>query len=307
MEDQTILFSVIIPTHNRAALLRKAVQSVADQTMGNWEVIIVDDGSTDNTKEVIKEFQDSKIHYYHQENKERSAARNLGIEKATGLYVCFLDDDDYFLANHLEVLKKRIDKEGNPVGIFRTGMITKHGSHEKYSIFYDSEKHTNPIPFFLQHMVGIHTLCYHRAILKKHNFDERWHHFQDTHLLIRCLLEFPFFQIHTHTAVYMRYPEMGSISIFRLDNAEERTENNVAAIRDLFKQGGADLLQYVSTEMEAYLVAKKYLGHANGALYVGRKRLARRYLGFAFKNSKGWLLWFDYFKFFIRYGLAFFK
>jgi glycosyltransferase involved in cell wall biosynthesis len=300
-------FSVIIPTHNRANMLRQAIQSVIDQTVDEWEVLIIDDGSTDNTKEVIQDFKDSRIHYYYQENKERSAARNLGIQKAVGMYVCFLDDDDYFLGNHFEVLQKEIHKEAYPIGIFRTGMITKHGDKEKRSPFYSHKSSSHPIPFFLENMVGIHTLCYHRNILSKYTYDERWHHFQDTHLLIRCLLEFPFFQIHEHTAIYMRYPEMGSISIFRLDNAETRTENNVNAIKDLFYQGDVELLKYVPAKMESYLVAKKYLDHANGSLYVGRRKLARKYLNKSLQVGRRKNLFIAYVKFLIRYVLSFFK
>ena len=301
------LFSIIIPTHNRSELLSKAIESVVNQSFSDWEVIVVDDGSTDKTKEVVNAFDNSRIHYFYQENKERSAARNLGIQKAKGQYICFLDDDDYFLPNHLEVIEKSVKKEQFPVAIFRTGMITKFGEKEIFTSFYEPKTSKHPIPFFLRNMVGIHTLCYHRKILELHTYDERWFHFQDTHLLIRCLLEYPFFQIREHTVVYVRYPEMGSLNIFRLENATERTENNVNAIKDLFEKGGEELLLYVPYNMKTYLVARKYLDHANGALYVGRKKLARKYLINSLKVSKGRFLFINYLKFLIRYGLAFFK
>ena len=64
-------------------MLRQAIQSVIDQTVDEWEVLIIDDGSTDNTKEVIQDFKDSRIHYYYQENKERSAQKEYGIKKQT--------------------------------------------------------------------------------------------------------------------------------------------------------------------------------------------------------------------------------
>ncbi len=301
------LFSIIIPTYNRADLLRVAIQSVFDQTVEDWEIVVVDDGSTDETKEVVRFFDPTKVQYNFQDNKERSAARNIGVQKAKGQYICFLDDDDYFLVEHLEVIKERILKEGSPVGIFRTGMVTKHGTKEIKSPFYDPIKDKHPIPFFLNNMVGIHTLCYHRNIFEIYKYDQRWHHFQDTHLLILCLLKFPFFQIPVHTAIYMRYPEMGSISIFRLENSEARTENNVNAIRDLFDQGGTQLLNLVPFNKKTFMVAQKYLDHANGALHVGRKKLARKHLWSSLKNSKGQFLWMDYLKFSVRYVLAFFK
>lgn len=306
MQDQP-LFSIIIPTHNRAKLLRKAIQSVSEQSVSDWEIIVIDDGSTDDTRVVVEAIAESRLHYYFQKNKERSAARNLGISKSKGQYVCFLDDDDYFLPNHLEALQIRIQQEDFPVAIFRTSMITKYEHKEVRSPFYNPERDTHPIPFFLNNMVGIHTLCYHQDIFELYRYDERWMHFQDTHLLILCLLKFPFFQIPVHTAVYMRYPEMGSISIFRMENAAARTENNVQAIRDLFRQGGAELARLLPAEMETHMVASKYLDHASGALHVGRKELALTHLRKAIKTSVKPKLWLNYLKFFIRYGLALLK
>jgi glycosyltransferase involved in cell wall biosynthesis len=99
----TPFFSVVIPTYNRASLLVKSVNSVLAQTCADFELIIVDDGSTDNTREVVMSFSDSRIHYYYKENEERNLARNFGIEKARGKYVCFLDSDDYYLNSHLEI------------------------------------------------------------------------------------------------------------------------------------------------------------------------------------------------------------
>lgn len=301
------LFSIIIPTHNRVKLLQKAVQSVQNQKTDSWEIIIIDDGSTDNTKDIVNAISDHRIHYFYQEHKERSAARNVGIENAKGKYICFLDDDDYFLPNHLEVIEKEIKQHHNPIGIFRTGMITKSSLKEVYSPFYDSKNSKHPIHFFLINMVGIHTLCYHREILEVHQYDERWFHFQDTHLLVLCLLKFPFFQINEHTAVYVRYDQMGSLNIFKSDYAKARTENNVDAIKDLFKQGGSELLKYVPSNMATYMVAAKYLSHAQGALHIGRRKLAKTYFYKSLKEGKGRFLLLQYIKFSLRYLLSYLK
>ncbi len=97
--------SVIIPTYNRANLVGRAIKSVLNQTYRDFELIIVDDCSTDNTDEVIKEFQkiDNRIIYLkHDKNKGGSAARNTGIKVAKGEYVAFLDSDDEWLPEKLE-------------------------------------------------------------------------------------------------------------------------------------------------------------------------------------------------------------
>ena len=99
--------SVIIPTHNRAELLRKAIASVLNQTFKDFELIIVDEASTDNTEEIVKEFmkEDDRIRYlrYELNSKKPSIARNRGIAVAKGEYLAFLDDDDVWLSRKLEM------------------------------------------------------------------------------------------------------------------------------------------------------------------------------------------------------------
>lgn len=95
-------FSVVICTHNRAALLPRAVGSVLDQTYRDFELVVVDDGSTDSTAHVVSTFDDARVRYVHRENGGLSAARNTGVEHAGGRYVVFLDDDDFAFSHWLE-------------------------------------------------------------------------------------------------------------------------------------------------------------------------------------------------------------
>ncbi len=116
-------FSVVIPTYNRASYLIKTVQSVLAQDYTDFELIIVDDGSTDDTEQTVFKLYDSnpKVRYFKTINRERGAARNFGFEQAKGDYVCFLDSDDLLLPNHLNVLSKAINK--NPTVNF---WVTKY-------------------------------------------------------------------------------------------------------------------------------------------------------------------------------------
>lgn len=95
------LVSVIIPTYNREALITLAVQSVLNQTYRQIEIIVVDDGSTDNTREVLREY-DGEIKYIYQERSERSKARNEGFMRSRGDYIAFLDSDDLWLPTKVE-------------------------------------------------------------------------------------------------------------------------------------------------------------------------------------------------------------
>lgn len=95
--------SVIIPTYNRAETLTRAVESVLAQTLDDIELIVVDDCSTDRTAEVMSSFDEQWVRYVaHEENRGGSAARNTGIQAATGKYVSFLDDDDQYHPDKLE-------------------------------------------------------------------------------------------------------------------------------------------------------------------------------------------------------------
>ncbi len=93
--------TVIIPTYNRAHLIKDAVESVLNQTYQDFELIVIDDGSTDNSKEVLIGYKD-KLRYIYQDNQGRSSARNLGIRLAKGEYIAFLDSDDVWFPNKLE-------------------------------------------------------------------------------------------------------------------------------------------------------------------------------------------------------------
>jgi len=118
MLEKNPTVSVIIPTYNRAHLIERAIQSVLNQTYQDFEIIIVDDGSTDNTEEVIKEFQekDKRVRYIkHNTNKGGNTARNTGLKSIKGEYVAFLDSDDEWLPKkiekQLEVFKNSKDRK----------------------------------------------------------------------------------------------------------------------------------------------------------------------------------------------------
>jgi len=101
-----IQISVVIPVFNKGFILNETLNSVLQQTFTNYEIIIVNDGSTDNSLELLSKFKDPRIQIYSQENKGAAAARNLGIEKSNGEFIAFLDADDYWFPNHLEELIK---------------------------------------------------------------------------------------------------------------------------------------------------------------------------------------------------------
>ncbi|MGH7773523.1 MAG: glycosyltransferase family 2 protein [Candidatus Binatia bacterium] len=105
--------SVVIPTHNRAPLLSRAINSVLVQTFSDYEIIVVDDGSTDHTREIIEQFRGARMRYVRLErNCGASRARNVGIQAAQGEWVAFLDSDDEWLPRKLELQVGRL-RESN--------------------------------------------------------------------------------------------------------------------------------------------------------------------------------------------------
>ena len=136
--------SVIIPTHNRLQMLKRAIRSVLTQTYEHFELIVVDDNSTDDTEAVVASFEDNRLRYFkHDVNKGASAARNTGIKHANGEYIAFLDDDDEWLPTKLEKQVHVIQNAPEKIGLvycwmdyFKNGkLVRKHHPTLKGSVF----------------------------------------------------------------------------------------------------------------------------------------------------------------------------
>ena len=119
--------SVVVPTYNRAELLRQTLQSILAQTILPLEVIVVDDGSTDHTAEMCAGFGES-IRYFRQENQGLSAARNAGIQRARGEWIAFCDSDDLWRPRKLEVQLAAVDSTGAGWSVTDFGVIGPEGS-----------------------------------------------------------------------------------------------------------------------------------------------------------------------------------
>lgn len=100
--SKELFFSIVVPTYNRAHMIKQTLDSISLQTYSNYEIIVIDDGSTDNTEEVVTNINNPKIVYYKKKNEERAVARNTGFVLAKGDYVTLLDSDDFLYPNHLQ-------------------------------------------------------------------------------------------------------------------------------------------------------------------------------------------------------------
>lgn len=196
-----ILVSVIIPTYNRKFIIERAIKSVLNQTYKNWELIIIDDGSTDNTKEALKQYlKNKRIRYYYKKNGGVSSARNMGIKKVKGMYIAFLDSDDEFLPNkirfQLNVMKKHktglslsnayiqktnkkeVEKKNIP-NIFITKsnflkfpMSASYIMVEKNKIYYDEELYSGEdLDYFLRNIKDDKAIFISLPIVIRHKED----------------------------------------------------------------------------------------------------------------------------------------
>lgn len=150
MIEDNLLISVVIPTYNRKMFLLKAIESVIRQTYKNIEIIIIDNGSSDGTYEVVKKIDDNRVKYYFMENLGANSARNLGIKKSKGEYIAFLDDDDEWIDSKLEKQIQKIGEDNN-IGLVYTG---KKIRYLQYNLEYESIPKLNKQNIYLGNFVG---------------------------------------------------------------------------------------------------------------------------------------------------------
>lgn len=162
-------FSVIVPTYNHTHFIGETIESVLNQTFKDFELIIVDDGSTDNTKEVINKYlSDSRVKYIYQENKERGAARNTGGRWAEGMYLNFLDSDDLLLPFHLELIHEFIKEvESKDIAVLHTDTIAINESGNQIPTML-----TNFEGDILSSLMKGNLVCINTLIVRKDVFNE---------------------------------------------------------------------------------------------------------------------------------------
>ena len=188
--SESPLVSVVIPTYNRADVLPRAIRSVIRQTFTDFELIIIDDGSQDRTREVVKEFTDPRIRYIRQENQGANAARNHGIRKAKGRYISFLDSDDEFHENNLQRVIETLENHGsNCIGAYtsyrrlRDGEVTHISSADKRKVTFDDIRKENTIG-------GFSAITFRASVFQKVGYlDEQLQSAQDYDIYLRSLQE----------------------------------------------------------------------------------------------------------------------
>ena len=215
MSNQTPKVSIILPTYNRAYIIEKAIQSVLNQTYQDFELIIVDDGSTDNTEEIIKKLQekDKRIRYIKLEtNKGAAAARNEGIKIAHGKYITFQDSDDEWLPEKLEKQMKIFETTPEDIIVY-TGFWRIDGDEKTYipDINISNREGNIHKELLKRNFIGTPSILLLKKNLEKIGmFDENLSRLQDWDLAIRLSKYYNFKLIDE--PLYISYVLSDSIS-----------------------------------------------------------------------------------------------
>ncbi len=202
------LFSVIIPTYNRAVMLYKSINAVVNQTFEDWELIVIDDASNDNTYKVVSDFENYKIKYVKNElNIERSASRNKGIELAKGKYICFLDSDDIWEPNHLEVIYNYLTSNNFPEILLFTGYTWHFSDDNIQNVVLPNTYNFNPVEYIIEYQPCPSSVCISKSILTKYKFNENLFINEDVELFARIVTQYPLIKLNDYTVVVVVHNE----------------------------------------------------------------------------------------------------
>jgi len=265
--------SIILPTYNRAALIAKAVHSVLAQTFPDFELIIVDDASTDNSEDVIKHIADSRIRYIvHEENRGGAAARNTGIKTAAGTFIGFQDSDDQWLPDKLAMQVRAFRSSGTGTGAVYTGCRRQEGPDMTYIPSQEIRQKSGDLRVQLLrgNFITLPSLLIKKECLETVGiFDERLLRLHDWDLLIRISMHYDFVFIDEPLVVSSFTPE--SISS-REDSLLQASEIILEKHRDEFRR-----YKKISASHHYFI--------ADRSLKAGRWRKGIAFLWKAFKDN----------------------
>jgi len=199
------IVSVILPTYNRAALLERSINSVINQSFSEWELLVVDDGSNDNTFEVIKKFQEKliNIRYLRHSNRKLPITLNIGIQASCGKFITFLGSDDEYLPSHLQLRIEYLRNNQN-VDLIHGGVKIIGNPFVK-----DKEEHTKKI--HLRNCVIGGTFLGKRSLFVQLNGFKNIHYSEDSEFFERAKKLFNIHKVDFPTYIYHRETK-GSIT-----------------------------------------------------------------------------------------------
>lgn len=268
-------FSVIIPLYNKAAYIQNTLKTVLEQEFFDFEIIVVDDGSTDNSDQIVKSISDERIHYFYQENQGASQARNKAIELASGEYLALLDADDVWDSHHLKTINQLIIEHPKQK-VFATGIRIQdqYGIQEAKYDLIDPEKKI--IDFFKNSLAAPilsgSTTVFHNSIPEEiGKFDTEIFSNQDTDYWIRIGMKYPVVFTPKTTTTYTFV--LGSLSNKRY-SFNQKTDFSKF---DQYLKSNHDLAKYISYNRLSAYINCTLVGDNKNAKAL-KNKIERKYL-----------------------------
>lgn len=228
-------FSVVIPLYNKANFIGATLESVLQQTFTDFEIIVIDDGATDNSSAVVQTISDPRLQYIRTENKGVSAARNHGVSIAKANWVTFLDADDLWKPDFLRVMHNTIEKFPD-YHVFSAAIEKKHANKIVKAAYSTSKNKNHQIVNYFDASMKETIICTSSAVFSKAVFDKvglfdlHLPSGQDTDLWIRIGLEFPVVFTNKILATYVKTPNSLSVNQKYLEKKADFSRfNNQAA------------------------------------------------------------------------------
>ena len=274
-----MLITIVIPTFNRAHLITKTLDSIKNQTFKDFEVLIIDDGSTDNTFEIIQPYLNDQFQYFKKENAERAAARNFGTLKAIGEYICWFDSDDSMYSDHLNEAEKLIKNHNKPSLIALPFEIKDNNGITLKKFYYkqpinDRLYKGNPFacnPVFVK-----------RTIALKNPFNElrKLSGSEDYELWLRLGAEYQFVCGSKITSALIQHDERSVLTMTNSTKLIERFETFISLVENNLKTK-----EWLGNRFY-YLKMKNFLWLAVDLAANNHKKEAKLYLKEAFSANK---------------------
>ncbi len=263
--------SIILPTYNRAAYLDRAITSVLNQSYSDFELIIVDDASKDNTEEIVKGFNDERIIYIkNPKNLGGAGARNVGIKRAVADFIAFQDSDDEWHPEKLKTQMAVFEKAEPDVAVVYTAFIRKVGDQE-FIVPPPNVKKTegNIYKELLYHINFIGTptaVVRKKAIEKVGYFDERFPRLQDWDFFLRLAKKYKF--------KFIKKPLLTAYDV--PGNISSNTDALIKALRLLLGK------HYEEIRKDRKIISKFYQRIGEALLTAGRTKEAKKLMIKAF-------------------------
>ena len=183
------MFSIVIPLYNKESCIKETIESILNQSFQDFEIVVVNDGSTDRSKRIVESITDSRIYLIFQENKGPSAARNLGVKKAHYDWILFLDADDELLPNALSLFYNLISKHIE-YNVFTANFYLS--SHGKLKLFSFASRSGEVRNLFKSWITGSFMPCqgttiFRKSLLGNYPYNERLRRYEDAEMLFKIM------------------------------------------------------------------------------------------------------------------------